>query len=41
MRGEQFRETCLDAIDRIRRATRGKADVLIMTTLPGRARAGT
>ena len=35
MRGAQFRDASLDAIDRIRRATGGKADVLIMTTLPG------
>ena len=34
MRGEQFRQTCTDAIDRIRRATRGKADVLLLTTNP-------
>jgi len=34
MRGEMFRETCRDAIDRIRRATRGKSDVLFMTTVP-------
>lgn len=34
MRGPQFMETCKDAIDRIRRATKGKADVLILTTVP-------
>ena len=34
-RGEEFRRTTLDAIDRVRRATGGKADVLVMTTLPG------
>jgi len=34
MRGEQFRQTCADAIDRIRRATKGKADVLLITTNP-------
>ena len=34
MRGEQFRQTVADAIDRIRRATRGKADVLVLTTNP-------
>jgi len=25
---------CVDAIDRIRRATQGKADVMLMTTIP-------
>src|SRR5208283_5987961 len=34
MRGPQFTETNQDAIDRIRRATKGKADVLILTTVP-------
>jgi lysophospholipase L1-like esterase len=34
MRGEQFQETCSDAIDRVRRATKGKADVLLLTTVP-------
>jgi lysophospholipase L1-like esterase len=34
MRGEQFARTCRDAVDRIRRATHGTADVLLMTTLP-------
>jgi lysophospholipase L1-like esterase len=34
MRGEAFRETCIDAVDRIRRATKGKADVLLITTNP-------
>jgi lysophospholipase L1-like esterase len=34
MRGPQFRESCADAIDRARRATRGKSDVLLLTTLP-------
>jgi lysophospholipase L1-like esterase len=34
MRGEQFHQTVADAIDRIRRATKGKADVLILTTNP-------
>ncbi len=38
MRGEQFRESYRDAVDRIRRATRGKADVLILTTVPSAAR---
>ncbi|MGE3806824.1 MAG: GDSL-type esterase/lipase family protein [Gemmataceae bacterium] len=34
MRGPQFEQTTRDAIERIRRATAGKADVLILTTLP-------
>lgn len=34
MRGERFYGTAADAVDRIRRATRGKADVLLCTTLP-------
>ncbi|MBY0524977.1 MAG: hypothetical protein K2R98_16345 [Gemmataceae bacterium] len=34
MRGEQFAETYRDAIDRVRRTTKGKSDVLILTTLP-------
>jgi lysophospholipase L1-like esterase len=34
MRGPMFTEANHDAIDRIRRATRGKADVLILTTVP-------
>jgi lysophospholipase L1-like esterase len=34
MRGEMFTEANRDAIDRIRRATAGKADVLIMTSVP-------
>jgi lysophospholipase L1-like esterase len=34
MRGEQFRQSCADAVDRIRRATGGKADVLLLTTNP-------
>jgi lysophospholipase L1-like esterase len=38
MRGEEFAATCKDAIDRIRRATRGKADVLILTANPSAAR---
>jgi len=35
MRGEMFRETCRETIDRVRRATKGKTDVLFMTTVPG------
>jgi lysophospholipase L1-like esterase len=34
MRGEQFRESCAEAIDRIRRATKGASDVLVLTTVP-------
>jgi lysophospholipase L1-like esterase len=40
MRGEQFRETCRDAIDRVRRATHGKADVLLLSTVPAASRWG-
>lgn len=34
MRGELFRDANADGIDRIRRATRGKSDVLLMSTVP-------
>lgn len=34
MRGAQFLETYLHGIDRIRRATQGKADILILSTVP-------
>jgi len=34
MTGEMFLATQKDAVDRIRRATKGKADVLLITTLP-------
>ncbi|HLF93806.1 MAG TPA: GDSL-type esterase/lipase family protein, partial [Planctomycetota bacterium] len=34
MRGEMFRETVRETVDRIRRATLGKSDVLVMTTVP-------
>lgn len=34
MRGKSFREVNQDAIDRIRRATHGKSDVLLLTTVP-------
>jgi lysophospholipase L1-like esterase len=40
MRGEQFRDSYWDAIDRVRRATKGKADVLVLTTVPSAARWG-
>ncbi len=38
MRGEEFRRACADAVDRVRRATEGKADVLIVTTNPAATR---
>jgi lysophospholipase L1-like esterase len=34
MRGPQFRESYEDAVDRIRRATKGQAEVLILTSVP-------
>jgi lysophospholipase L1-like esterase len=34
MRGEMFRETMRETIDRIRRFTRGKSDVMVLTTVP-------
>jgi lysophospholipase L1-like esterase len=34
MRGPQFVESCQDAIDRIRRATKGKTDVLLLSSVP-------
>ncbi len=34
MRGPEFVAACRDAVERIRRATQGKADVLILTTVP-------
>jgi lysophospholipase L1-like esterase len=34
MRGEAFRETVRQAVDRVRRATKGKSDVLVLTTVP-------
>ena len=34
MRGEEFHRSYLDAVDRVRGKTRGKADVLIITTAP-------
>jgi lysophospholipase L1-like esterase len=34
MRGDLFREANCDGIDRIRRATKGKADVLLLSTVP-------
>lgn len=35
MRGEEFARANVDAVNRVRRATGGKADVLILTTVPG------
>jgi lysophospholipase L1-like esterase len=40
MRGEEFTRACADAVDRVRRATKGHADVLILTTNPSAARPG-
>lgn len=37
MRGPEFEAACADAVDRIRRATKGKSDVLLMTTCPSAA----
>jgi lysophospholipase L1-like esterase len=34
MRGEEFTRACEDAVDRVRRATKGKTDVLLITTNP-------
>ena len=41
MRGPEFETACADAADRIRRATHGKADVLILTTNPSADRFAT
>lgn len=38
VRGPRFREYLELAIDRVRRATKGRADILVMTTLPAFAR---
>lgn len=38
MRGAQFAESNVEAIDRIRRLTKGKAEVLIITTAPAASR---
>lgn len=38
MRGEQFQETLAFAVDRIRRLTKGKSEVLLMTTCPAFSR---
>jgi lysophospholipase L1-like esterase len=34
MRGAEFRRACADAVDRVRGATKGAADVLLLTTTP-------
>jgi lysophospholipase L1-like esterase len=34
MRGSQFCESCEEAVERLRRATKGSADVLLLTTVP-------
>ncbi len=41
MRGGEFYLACLDAVDRVRQATNGRSDVLIVTTNPSAARWGT
>jgi lysophospholipase L1-like esterase len=38
MRGRQFQEACRDAIDRVRRETKGASDVLLLTTVPAMKR---
>ena len=38
LRGPEYEVVCRDAIRRIRRATGGKADVLLLTTIPAVAR---
>lgn len=38
MRGEEFRRSYIDAVNRIRRATGGKSDVMILTTSPAATR---
>ena len=40
MRGKQFWEAYRDAVDRVRRATHGKADVLIVSTVQAASRWG-
>lgn len=35
MRKGQFHDSCVDAVDRVRRLTNGKADVLLLPTIPG------
>ncbi len=38
MRGPEFRAACNEAVDRVRRATKGQADVLLMSTCPSAVR---
>jgi lysophospholipase L1-like esterase len=38
MRGAEFERACTEAVDRVRRATLGKADVLLLTTNPAASR---
>ena len=38
MRRDEFEPACEDAVDRVRRATHGKADVLLLSTLPSASR---
>jgi lysophospholipase L1-like esterase len=37
MRGPEFESACAEAVDRVRRTTKGKADVLLLTTCPSAA----
>ena len=37
MRGPEFETACAEAVDRVRRATKGKSDVLLLTTCPSAA----
>jgi lysophospholipase L1-like esterase len=38
MRGPEFAAACADAVDRVRRLTRGKTDILLLTTCPSATR---
>ena len=38
MRGPEFARVCAEAVDRVRRATKGRADVLLITTTPSATR---
>jgi len=37
MRGPEFEAACAETVDRVRRATKGKSDVLLLTTCPSAA----
>ena len=37
MRGPEFEAACAEAVDRVRRSTKGKAEVLLLTTCPSAA----